>query len=139
MTRTRVADIERNINQEVRVKQGMIDFDDTPKFTEGTKVDIELLQKLAKKPGVRSKDHALPNMVNVQNTLCEDPGCSKQPTFNVDILIFQNKITAVLRPHLQHLIHTAPAALTSAATPAAAAATPAPDAAPAALASADSF
>lgn len=43
-----MADIERNINQEVRVKQGMIDFDDTPKFTEGTKVDIELLQKLAK-------------------------------------------------------------------------------------------
>jgi hypothetical protein len=26
----------------------MIDFDETPKFTEGTKVDMELLQKLAK-------------------------------------------------------------------------------------------
>lgn len=48
LTRTRVAEIERNINQEVRVKQGMIDFDETPKFMEGAKVDMELLQKLAK-------------------------------------------------------------------------------------------
>ncbi len=43
VTRSRVADIEKNINIDVHVKTVMIDIEEAPKLGENTKIDIDLI------------------------------------------------------------------------------------------------
>jgi hypothetical protein len=66
VTRTLIAEIEREINTDIKVKAVMIDLEDAPVFSETTRVDVELITKLMKLAGMTS---SLSGIKGINNNL----------------------------------------------------------------------
>ena len=54
LTRSRIAEIEREININVQVKSVMIDIEEAPVISENPRVDVELITRLMKLAGLSS-------------------------------------------------------------------------------------
>jgi hypothetical protein len=65
--RSRVAQIEREININVQVKSVTIDIDEAPVFSESTRVDVELITKLMKLAGLQNSNQE--PLKNINNNL----------------------------------------------------------------------
>jgi hypothetical protein len=56
VARSRIAEIEREININVQVKSVMIDIEEAPVFSENTRVDVELITRLMKLAGLNTSN-----------------------------------------------------------------------------------
>jgi len=86
VTRARIAEIEKEINIDIKVKTVMIDIEDAPVFSESTRVDVELIAKLMKLAGMTS---SLSGMKGINNNLSS----SYQRKVNNNILIYKESQT----------------------------------------------